>query len=145
MIFRIRRLKGLGFTIVELLTVLAVMGILVALLIPALNMVRAAAVNAPVLAVGDGRTTSDWGQARRRPQACGLHAAGSSEERPCRGWGLTGPLGPVACATGLYDAAPGGAGVMAGQPGGAITEPISPRWASGSIGASCTPHPTSRI
>lgn len=45
--FRIRRLDGRGgFTIVELLTVLAVMAILVALLIPALNMVRDAAVNA---------------------------------------------------------------------------------------------------
>lgn len=44
MIFRIRglRCRG-GFSVVELLTVLAVMGILVALLIPALNMVRGAA------------------------------------------------------------------------------------------------------
>lgn len=47
MIFRIIGLKGRkAFTVVELLTVLAVMGILVALLIPALNMVRDAAVNA---------------------------------------------------------------------------------------------------
>lgn len=43
MFFRIRRFRGGGFTLVEMLTTLAVIGILVALLIPALNMVRGAA------------------------------------------------------------------------------------------------------
>jgi prepilin-type N-terminal cleavage/methylation domain-containing protein len=47
MFFRIRRFRGGGgFTIVEMLTTLAVIGILIALLIPALNMVRGAAVTA---------------------------------------------------------------------------------------------------